>query len=115
MTTIIYHNPRCSTSRKTLALIEESGRQPEIIKYLQDTPSVTELTDLIAKIGLPVSEVIRSKENIYKELGLDNPELTDADLIAAMAKHPILINRPIVVTEKGALLCRPAESVLSIL
>lgn len=111
----IYHNPRCSTSRKTLALLQEAGQKPKVIEYLKDTPNAEQLSDLISKTGLPVREIIRTKETIYKELGLDNPKLSDTDLIAAMAQHPILINRPIVVTDKGALLCRPAESVLNIL
>jgi arsenate reductase len=111
----IYHNPQCGTSRNTLALIRNSGAEPEVIAYLQTPPSRETLQQLIAAMGVPVREVIRSKEKLYTELQLDNPALTDDQLIDAMLAHPILLNRPIVVTPLGTRLCRPSEVVLDIL
>lgn len=116
MTTItIYHNPRCGTSRNTLAMIRESGVEPEVIEYLKTPPSRETLQALAAATGQPVRELVRSKEALFTELGLDAPGVTDAQLIDAMLQHPILINRPIVVTPLGTRLCRPSEQVLDIL
>jgi arsenate reductase len=111
----IYHNPQCGTSRNTLALIRNSGAEPEVIEYLQTPPSRETLQQLITAMGVPVREVIRSKEKLYTELQLDNPALSDAQLMDAMLAHPVLINRPIVVTPLGTRLCRPSEAVLDIL
>lgn len=115
MTITIYHNPACGTSRNVLALIRNSGEEPRIIEYLKTPPSRAELVDLIARMGLPVRSVLREKGTPFHELGLDNPTLTDDTLIDAMIAHPILINRPIVVTPLGVKLCRPSEVVLDIL
>lgn len=111
----IYHNPQCGTSRNTLALIRNSGVEPEVIEYLKTPPSRETLQQLIASMGLPVRDLIRQKGTPYAELQLDNPALTDAQLMDAMLAHPILINRPIVVTPLGTRLCRPSEAVLDIL
>ena len=111
----IYHNPQCSSSRNTLALIRNSGAEPEVIEYLKTPPTRDTLVALLAQMAMPVRELLRSKEAIYAELALDNPALSDDALIDAMLAHPILINRPIVVTPLGTRLCRPAESVLDIL
>ena len=115
MSTKIYHNPKCGTSRNTLALIENAGIQPEVIEYLKTPPGKQELKDLIAKMGVPVRDVIRAKEPLYLELKLDNMELSEDALLDAMVANPILINRPIVVTDLGVKLCRPSEQVLDIL
>jgi arsenate reductase len=115
MSTKIYHNPKCGTSRNTLALIENAGIQPEVIEYLKTPPSKQELKELIAKMGVPVRDVIRAKEPLYLELKLDNMELSEDALLDAMVANPILINRPIVVTDLGVKLCRPSELVLDIL
>ena len=115
MTTKIYHNPRCGTSRNTLALIENAGIQPEVIEYLKTPPSKHELKVLIANMGVPLRDVIRAKEPLYLELKLDNMELSEDVLLDAMVANPILINRPIVVTDLGVRLCRPSELVLDIL
>ena len=114
-TVTIYHNARCSNSRGALALLQERGITPQIVDYIQEPLSAPQLTALIAQLGLPVRDVMRSKEAIYQELALDKPALTDAELIAQIAAHPVLLNRPIVVTPKGAKLCRPPELVLDIL
>ncbi len=114
MTVTIFHNPACGTSRNVLALIRNSGEEPRIVEYLRTPPSRDELVSLIARIGKPVRDVLR-KGTPYDELGLDNPALTDDALIDAMMTHSILINRPVVVTEKGVKLCRPSETVLGIL
>ena len=111
----IYHNPQCGTSRNTLALIRNSGEEPEVIEYLQTLPSRETLVQLIADMGIPVRELIRQKGTPYVELKLDDPTLSDGQLLDAMLAHPILINRPIVVTPMGTRLCRPSEAVLDIL
>lgn len=111
----IYHNPQCGTSRNTLALIRNSGAEPEVIEYLKTTPSRDTLRQLVAQTGEPVRALMRSKEKLYVELQLDNPALSDEQLLDAMLAHPILINRPIVVTPLGTRLCRPSEAVLDIL
>ncbi len=115
MTPIIFHNPKCGTSRNTLAIMQASGETPEVVEYLKTPPSREYLIELLALMHITPHELIRSKENIYRELNLDNPALSDAQLIDAMIAHPILINRPIVVTNKGAALCRPAERVFELL
>lgn len=114
-TVTIYHNPKCGTSRNTLALIRNAGVEPQVIEYLQTPPDRATLLDLIARAGLSVRDAIRQKETSYRELGLDDASLTDDALIDAMLEHPILINRPFVVTAKGVRLCRPSELVLDIL
>ena len=111
----IYHNPACGTSRNVLALIRNSGVEPRVIQYLKAPPSRAELEDLIARMGIPVRELLRRKGTPHDELGLDDPKWTDAELIDRMLEHPILINRPIVVTPLGVKLCRPSETVLDIL
>jgi arsenate reductase len=115
MTITIYHNPACGTSRNTLALIRNSGVEPQVIEYLKTPPTREVLKDLIGKSGVSVREAIRQKEAIHAELGLDNPALSDDDLLDAMVAHPILVNRPLVVTPMGVRLCRPSELVLDIL
>lgn len=115
MPTKIYHNAKCGTSRNTLALIENAGIQPEVIEYLKTPPSKQELKDLITKMGVPIRDIIRAKEPLYLDLKLDNMALSEDALLDAMVANPILINRPIVVTDLGVKLCRPSELVLDIL
>lgn len=115
MSATIYHNPACGTSRNTLALIRNAGIEPTVIEYLKTPPDRATLQALIARMGVPLRAVIREKGTPFAELGLDDPKWTDAQLIDFMLQHPILINRPIVVTELGARLCRPSEVVLDIL
>ncbi len=111
----IYHNPACGTSRNTLGLIRNAGIEPVIIEYLQHPPTRTELASMIQAAGLTVREATRQKGTPYAELGLDNENVSDGELLDAMMRHPILINRPFVVTELGTRLCRPSELVLDIL
>ena len=111
----IYHNPRCGTSRNTLAAIRDAGHEPRVIDYLSNPPTREELQAMLAAAGLTPREAIRSKESLYTELGLDAPELTDEALLDAMLAHPVLLNRPFVVTPKGVRLCRPFELVRDIL
>ncbi|HEX6705826.1 MAG TPA: arsenate reductase (glutaredoxin) [Albitalea sp.] len=111
----IYHNPACGTSRNTLALIRNSGEEPEVIEYLKTPPRREKLVALIAAMGVPVRSILRKKGTPYDELDLDDPKWTDDQLIDFMLQHPILINRPIVVTPLGTRLCRPSEAVLDIL
>jgi arsenate reductase len=111
----IYHNPNCGTSRNTLDLIRNSGVEPEVIEYLQHPPGRERLVELIRKMGVGVRDVLRRKGTPYDELNLDDPALTDDQLIDAMVAHPILMNRPIVETPLGTRLCRPSEQVLEIL
>lgn len=115
MNITIYHNPKCGTSRNTLAMIRNAGFEPTVIEYLKTPPTRTQLVQLIADTGLSVREIIRSKETVFNELGLNDVGLSDEQLIDAMMAHPILINRPIVVSELGTKLCRPSELVLDIL
>ncbi|KLU27724.1 arsenate reductase [Caballeronia mineralivorans PML1(12)] len=115
MNVTIYHNPDCGTSRNTLAMIRNAGIEPEIIEYLKTPPSRTTLKDLIARAGLTVRAVLREKGTPYADLGLGDPSLSDEQLLDAMLEHPILINRPLVVTPLGVRLCRPSEVVLDIL
>lgn len=111
----IYHNARCSNSRGALALLRERGIEPTIVDYLAEPLDAAQLQALVARLGVPVRELLRSKEAAYAELGLADPARTDDELIAAVAQHPQLLNRPIVVTPRGALLCRPPERVLELL
>lgn len=111
----IYHNPKCGTSRNTLAMIVASGETPEVIEYLQTPPTRERLVELIASMGIPARALLRQKGTPYNELNLGDASLTDEQLIDAMMTHPILINRPIVVTDKGVRLCRPSELVLDLL
>ncbi|MBB3234286.1 arsenate reductase (glutaredoxin) [Phyllobacterium endophyticum] len=115
MTVTIYHNPSCGTSRNTLALIRNAGIDPIIIEYLKTPPTRQVLKDLIQRAGLTVRDALREKGTPYAELGLNNASLTDEQLLDAMEAHPILINRPFVVTERGVCLSRPSEKVLDIL
>jgi arsenate reductase (glutaredoxin) len=115
MTVTIYHNPKCGTSRNVLAMIRASGEKPVVIEYLKDPPSRERLEALVAAMGIPVRALLRKKGTPYAELGLDDPKWSDAELIDFMLAHPILIERPIVVTPKGVKLCRPSETVLDIL
>ena len=115
MDVIIYHNPQCGTSRNTLGLIRNAGIEPHIIEYLKCPPTRTMLAQLIARAGLTARAVLREKGTPFSELGLDNPALGDDELLDAMMAHPILINRPIVVTPKGVRLCRPSELVVDLL
>lgn len=115
MRVTIYHNPNCGTSRKVLALIRERGAEPEIIPYLDKPPSAARLKALLKDMGMKPRDLLRKRGTPYEELGLDNPRLSDDEIIALMVKHPILIERPIVVTERGAALCRPPEKVLPLL
>jgi arsenate reductase len=115
MTVTIYHNPSCGTSRNTLALIRNAGIEPIIIEYLKTPPTRQVLKDLIRRAGLTVREALREKGTPYAELGLGNASLTEEQLLDAMEAHPILVNRPFVVTERGVCLSRPSEKVLDIL
>lgn len=115
MTTVIWHNPRCSKSRATLALLETRGIAPGIVLYLEDTPSVAEIDRVLTLLGREPRDLMRRGEDAYKENGLDNPALSRADLIAAMAAHPKLMERPVVLHDGKAALGRPPEDVLKIL
>lgn len=115
MTVTIYHNPACGTSRNTLGLIRNSGVEPMIVEYLKTPPDRALLQDLIARMGIPVRVLLRQKGTPHDALGLGDPSLTDDRLLDAMLAHPILINRPIVVTPLGVKLCRPSETVLDLL
>ena len=112
---IIYHNPECGTSRNALGLIRNAGIEPHVIEYLKCPPSRALLQSMIARMGVSVRDVARQKGTPYHDLGLDGPEITDDQLLDAMLAHPILINRPIVVTPLGVKLCRPSEAVLDLL
>jgi arsenate reductase (glutaredoxin) len=115
VTVTIYHNPACGTSRNVLALIRNSGEEPRVIEYLKTPPSRAELVQLIGRMGISVRDLLRRRGTPYDELGFDEPSLTDDALLDGMMAHPILINRPIVVTPQGVKLCRPSETVLDIL
>ncbi|WP_033058313.1 arsenate reductase (glutaredoxin) [Sinorhizobium arboris] len=115
MDVTIYHNPSCGTSRNTLALIRHAGIEPTVIEYLKTPPSREELPQMIRDAGLSVREAIREKGTPYAELGLDDPAMSDDQLLRAMLEHPILINRPFVITSIGTRLARPSEAVLDIL
>ncbi|RVT38244.1 arsenate reductase (glutaredoxin) [Sphingobium algorifonticola] len=115
MSVTIYHNPACGTSRNTLALIRATGAEPQVVHYLDTPPSREELVSLVDRMGISPRDLLRQKGTPYADLGLDDPALTDDQLVDAMIAHPILINRPIVVGPNGVKLCRPSEEVLSIL
>ncbi|PVB61608.1 arsenate reductase (glutaredoxin) [Labrenzia sp. 011] len=115
MTITIYHNPKCGTSRNTLEMIRKSGVEPEVIEYLKTPPGRDELVSLIARMGIAVRDLLRQKGTPYDELGLDDAKWSDDQLIDFMMEHPILINRPIVVSDKGVRLCRPSEKVMDLL
>lgn len=114
-TVTIFHNPGCSNSRGALQLLRERGIEPTVIDYLATPLTAPELAELIAHIGQPVRDLLRSKEAEYQALGIDNPAMSDAQIFEAVAQHPRLLNRPIVVTPRGAALCRPPEKVLELL
>ena len=111
----IYHNPLCGTSRNTLAMIRASGVEPEVVEYLKTPPNREKLTELIARMEITPRKLLREKEVLYVSLGLSDSSLSDEDLIGAMLQYPILMNRPIVVTAKGAKLCRPSELVFTLI
>jgi arsenate reductase len=111
----IYHNPACGTSRNTLALVRNSGAEPEVIEYLKTPPVKERLQQLLAAMGIPARELLRQKGTPFEELGLGDPKWTEDELVDFMVQHPILMNRPVVVTPLGAKLCRPSELVLDIL
>ena len=115
MTVTIYHNPDCGTSRNTLAMIRQSGEEPEVIEYLKTPPSREKLIELIVAMRITPRKLLREKGTPYAELGLGDPKWTDDELLDFMLAYPILINRPIVITPLGAKLCRPSEAVLDIL
>lgn len=115
MTITIYHNPDCGTSRNTLAMIRQSGEEPVVVEYLKTPPTRDVLEDLIARMGIPARQLLREKGTPFVALRLANPKWSDEELISFMLEHPILINRPIVVTPRGVRLCRPSEVVLDIL
>ncbi|AIQ92514.1 MULTISPECIES: arsenate reductase (glutaredoxin) [Methylobacterium] len=112
---VIYHNPECGTSRNTLAMIRNAGIEPHVIEYLKTPPARALLVQLLARAGLSVRAVLRESGTPFAELNLGDPALTDAQLLDAIAAHPILLNRPLVVTPKGVRLCRPSEAVLDLL
>ena len=115
MTVTIFHNPTCGTSRNVLALIRHAGIAPEIVEYLKTPPTRETLARLVAAMGIPVRGLLREKGTPYAELGLDDPKRTDDELLDAIVQHPILMNRPVVVTPLGTRLCRPSETVLALL
>jgi arsenate reductase (glutaredoxin) len=111
----IYHNPNCGTSRKVLGMLRESGVEPRVIEYLKTPPSRAELLQLLASMGMTPRQLLRRKGTPFDELGLDDPAKSDAELIDAILAHPILMERPVVVTDKGVRVCRPAEKVMELL
>jgi arsenate reductase (glutaredoxin) len=115
MTITIYHNPKCGTSRNTLEMIRKSGLEPQVIEYLKSPPSRDALVDLIVRMGIPVRDLLRQKGTPFEELELGEDKWSDDQLIDFMMEHPILINRPVVVSEKGVRLCRPSEKVIDLL
>ncbi|MBA9070087.1 arsenate reductase [Methylobacterium sp. RAS18] len=112
---VIYHNPACGTSRNALAMIRNAGIEPHVVEYLKTPPSRALITRMLARADLSVRDVLREKDTPYAELGLDDPALTDAQLLDAIEAHPALLNRPLVVSPKGVRLCRPSEAVLDLL
>ena len=115
MKATVYHNPQCGTSQKVLGILSDEGIETEVIEYLKTPPTKDKLRELVRKMGVGVRDVLREKGTPYHDLGLDNPSLTDEQLLDAMVAHPILINRPIVVTPSGVKLCRPSETVRELL
>ena len=112
---VIYHNPQCGTSRNALAMIRNAGIEPHVVEYLKTPPSRAMLESLIGRAGIDARALLRKKGTPYADLGLDNPDLTDAQILDAMMEHPILINRPLVASPLGVKLCRPSEEVLDLL
>lgn len=115
MSTVIWHNPKCSTSRKVLDLLQAKGVKPTVRDYQEDPPSAAEIKAALKAMGMNPRELLRRKNTPYDELGLDDPKLSDGALVAAMAEHPLLIERPVVQTKKGTRLCRPVERLQEIL
>lgn len=115
MDIIIYHNPACGTSRNTLAMIRNAGVEPHVIEYLKTPPSRAMVQELVARMDIPLRALLREKDTPFAELGLGDPNLTDDQLLDAIAAHPMLMNRPVVVSPKGVRLCRPSEDVLDLL
>ena len=115
MDVVIYHNPACGTSRNTLAMIRNAGIEPHVVEYLKTPPNRALLKQMLARAGLSVRDVLREKGTPYAELGLGDPALTDEQLLDAVEAHPVLLNRPLVVSPKGVRLCRPSETVLDLL
>lgn len=115
MDIIIYHNPACGTSRNTLAMIRNAGVEPHVIEYLKTPPSRAMVQDLVARMGIPLRALLREKDTPFAELGLGDESLTEEQLLDAIAAHPVLMNRPVVVSPKGVRLCRPSEAVLDLL
>ena len=115
MTVTIYHNPACTTSRNVLAMLRASGEEPEVIEYLKEPPTAERLKELLAEMGMTPRQLLRRKGTPYDELGLDDPKWTDEELIALMLAHPILIERPILVTPKGTIVARPSERALEVM
>ena len=115
MNVTIYHNPKCGTSRKALEIIRERGVEPTVIEYLADPPDRDELAKLVERLGLGVRDLLRRRGTPYEELGLDDPNLSDKTLLDTIARHPALMERPVVVTDRGAKICRPAEVVNTLL
>ena len=115
MDIVIYHNPACGTSRNTLALIRRLGIEPHVVEYLKTPPARALIADMVARMGVPLRDVLRQKGTPYAELGLDDESLSDDRLLDAVEAHPVLLNRPIVVTPAGVKLCRPSEAVLDLL
>lgn len=115
MDIVIYHNPECGTSRNTLAMIRNAGIEPHVIEYLKTPPARALVVQLIERAGMTARELLREKDTPYADLGLGDPDLTDDQLVDAMMKHPVLINRPLVVSPLGVKLCRPSEVILEIL
>jgi arsenate reductase (glutaredoxin) len=115
MGVVIYHNPACGTSRNTLALIRHVGIEPHVIEYLKTPPSRAMIQSLVERMGAPLRSLLREKGTPFAELGLDEPSLTDEHLLDAIEAHPVLLNRPIVVSPMGVKLCRPSETVLDLL
>ena len=115
MDVVIYHNPQCGTSRNALAMIREAGIEPQVIEYLKTPPSRQTVKDLVRRMGVPLRSILREKGTPFHELGLDRADLSDEALLDAIEKHPILLNRPIVVTPRGVKLCRPSETVKELL
>jgi len=113
--TTIYHNPNCGTSRKVLGMLREAGLEPRVIEYLKTPPTRDELVSLLERMGKTPRQILRRKGTPYDELGLDDPAKSDAELIAAILAHPILLERPVVVTPRGVRLCRPAEAVVTLI
>ena len=115
MDIVIYHNPACGTSRNTLALIRHLGIEPHVVEYLKTPPARALIADMVGRMGVPLRDVLRQKGTPYAELGLDDEGLSDDQLLDAIEAHPVLLNRPIVVTPAGVKLCRPSEAVLDLL